>query len=107
MSDTYYEPSVVKQTLDEDGIAYNDAKIQDYGGYVSGILEGQFIYILGTELPFPSVPSWLTKFANSLTRAKFWIEENNDKTLWDVTMNDLKEFRSKMYEQPAAKTRRV
>lgn len=107
MGDTYYEPDVVKKTLDEDGIAYNDAKISDYGGYASGIMEGQFMYIIGNAVPFASVPDWFIKFTNSLVRAKFWLEENNNKTLWESVMNDIKEFRTKLYEQPAGKTRRL
>jgi len=107
MGDTYYDPKIVKETLDEDGIAANDAKISDYGGYASGIMEGQFVFIIGDTVPFPSVPDWFRNFTNSLTRAKFWLEENNNKTLMDATMADIKEFRAKFYEQPAAKTRKV
>lgn len=107
MSTTYYDPQIVKNTLDEDGIAFNDDKISEYGGYASGIMEGQFVFIIGDTLPFDSVPDWFRNFTNSLTRAKFWLEENNNKTLMDSTMLDIKEFRTKLYEQPAAKTRRV
>lgn len=70
-------------------------------------MEGQFIHIIGDTVPFPTVPDWFRNFTNSLTRAKFWLEENNNKTLWDQTMADIKEFRVKFYEQPAAKTRKV
>lgn len=107
MGDTYYDPKVVKQTLDEDGIAANDAKISDYGGYASGIMEGYFIFIIGDTVPFPSVPDWFRNFTNSLLRAKFWLEENSNKTLWDSAIQDIETFRTNFYEQPAAKTRRV
>lgn len=70
-------------------------------------MEGQFIYIIGNTVPFPSVPDWFRNFTNSLTRAKFWLEENNNKTLMESTMADIIEFRAKFYEQPAAKTRSV
>jgi len=107
MGDTYYDPKVVKQTLDEDGIAYNDTKISDYGGYASNMMEGYFIYIIGDIVPFPSVPDWFRNFTNSLTRAKFWLEENNNKILWDATNADIKLFKENFYEKPAAKTRKV
>ena len=107
MGDTYYDPQIVKNTLDEDGITANDSKISDYGSFASRALEKEFIYILGDTIPFPNPPDWFKTFANSLTRAKFWWEENNNKELWKGTMEEIKDFRKRLYEEPAAKTRKV
>lgn len=70
-------------------------------------MEGFFIHIIGDTVPFPSVPDWFRNYTNSLLRGKFWQEENNNKTIWDQTIADIKEFRLHFYEEPAAKTRRV
>lgn len=105
--DTYYNAKVLKQTLDEDGIAFNDTKIAEYGAFASSVLEGKFIFILNDTTPFPSWPAWFGNFATALARARFWQEENNDKSLWDSTIKEVDEFRKNHFEQPAAKTRRV
>ena len=70
-------------------------------------MDGEFIYILSDTTPFPAVPDWFKKFTNTLVRAKFWLESNNDDTLWNDTIKDIQQYRERRFQQQRAQTRLV
>ncbi|MGI9567082.1 MAG: hypothetical protein ACR2LL_08740 [Nitrosopumilus sp.] len=71
------------------------------------MLDGYFIYILSDTTPIPNPPDWFRSFANSLLRGKFWLESNNDDTLYSRVLKDIEKYRDHRFRQPKAETRLV
>ena len=101
----------IKMILDEDGITTNEDKINEYNLESLNDVNMEMKYLFeSTDFPLTRGTlgdidfETLTGIINQLTRGRFWIENNDSKTIFHAAMETLQRFRERLSEQPPAET---
>lgn len=107
--DTLYDLEALKDTLDEDNITTNEAKLAEFGKEEENTVNNAMRYF-GFVFPLNPTDMGQTDYdiargiCNRLIRGRFWMEGSGDNDLYEKAKADLENFRIRLASQPPSLT---